>query len=183
MLLRPQLDLQLLVVETQSVLLTKVVKLKNEEGMRRKVQSFLNKNAQSGPAALKKRRTPQRSLIERTDMLTGRFGLGEGSEGAVRALKVPLKAQGGLFAAVCLRGADTLINYATEPRMQARLPGQGLGERWAGVEGGDPGTIEDERDALAVERHVHEDLVKGAIEEAGIQRNDGMEPGAGQACG
>ena len=58
----------------------------------------------------------------RTDMLTGRFGLGEGSEVAVRALKVPLKAQGDLFAAVCLRGADTLINDATEPRMQARLP-------------------------------------------------------------
>jgi len=53
--------------------LLKVAKLKNEEGMRRKVQSFLNKNAQSGPAALKKRRTPQRSLIERTDMLTGEF--------------------------------------------------------------------------------------------------------------
>lgn len=58
----------------------------------------------------------------RTDMLTGRFGLGEGSEVAVRALKVPLKAQGDLFAAVCLRGADTLINDATESRMQARLP-------------------------------------------------------------
>lgn len=58
----------------------------------------------------------------RTDMLTGRFGLGEGSEAAVRALKVPLKAPGDLFAAVCLRGADTLINDATEPRMQARLP-------------------------------------------------------------
>lgn len=58
----------------------------------------------------------------RTDMLTGRFGLGEGSEAAVRALKVPLKVPGDLFAAVCLRGADTLINDATEPRMQARLP-------------------------------------------------------------
>ena len=58
----------------------------------------------------------------RTDMLTGRFGLGESSESAVRALKVPLKAQGDLFAAVCLRGADTLINDATEPRIQARLP-------------------------------------------------------------
>jgi general stress protein 26 len=40
----------------------------------------------------------------------------------VRALKVPLKVPGDLFAAVCLRGADTLINDATEPRMQARLP-------------------------------------------------------------
>ncbi|PTT19803.1 serine/threonine protein kinase [Acidovorax sp. HMWF029] len=58
----------------------------------------------------------------KTDVLTGRFGLGEGSEAAVRAMKVPLKDQGDLFAAVCLRGADTLINDATEPRMQARLP-------------------------------------------------------------
>lgn len=58
----------------------------------------------------------------RTETLTGRFGLGEDSERAVRAMKVPLKAPGDLFAAVCLRGADTLINDATEPRMQARLP-------------------------------------------------------------
>ena len=58
----------------------------------------------------------------RTDTLTGRFGLGEDSESVVRALKVPLKVPGDLFAAVCLRGADTLINDATEPRMQARLP-------------------------------------------------------------
>ena len=58
----------------------------------------------------------------RTDMLTGRFGLGEGSEAAVRAMKVPLKVPGDLFAAVCLKGADTLINDATEPKMQARLP-------------------------------------------------------------
>jgi len=58
----------------------------------------------------------------RTDLLTGRFGLGEGSDAAVRAMKVPLKAPGDLFAAVCLRGADTLINDATEPKMQARLP-------------------------------------------------------------
>ena len=58
----------------------------------------------------------------RTDLLTGRFGLGEGSEGAVRAMRIPLKAQSDLFAAVCMRGADTLINDATEPRMQARLP-------------------------------------------------------------
>ena len=58
----------------------------------------------------------------KTEVLTGRFGLGEGSEAAVRAIKVPLKVQSDLFAAVCLRGADTLINDATEPRMQARLP-------------------------------------------------------------
>src|SRR5690606_1106489 len=54
----------------------------------------------------------------KTEVMTGRFGLGESSEAAVRAMKVPLKVQGDLFAAVCLRGADTLINDATEPRMQ-----------------------------------------------------------------
>jgi hypothetical protein len=58
----------------------------------------------------------------RTDQLTGRFGLGEDSESAVRAMKVPLKTSGDLFAAVCVRGADTLINDATQSRMQARLP-------------------------------------------------------------
>ncbi len=58
----------------------------------------------------------------RTEVLLGRFGLGEGSDAAVRAMKVPLKVQGDLFAAVCLRGADTLINDATDPRIQARLP-------------------------------------------------------------
>lgn len=58
----------------------------------------------------------------RSDLLTGRFGLGENSDSAVRAMKVPRKAPGDLFAAVCLRGADTLINDATQPRMLARLP-------------------------------------------------------------
>ncbi|MCE1194380.1 MAG: HDOD domain-containing protein [Acidovorax sp.] len=58
----------------------------------------------------------------RSETLTGRFGLGEGSEAAVRAMKIPLRAAGDLFATVCLRGADTLINDAADPRMQARLP-------------------------------------------------------------
>ena len=58
----------------------------------------------------------------KTDVLTGRFGLGEGNDVAVRAMAVPLKSPGDLFSAVCLRGADTLIQDATEPRMQARLP-------------------------------------------------------------
>jgi serine/threonine protein kinase len=58
----------------------------------------------------------------KTDVLTGRFGLGEGNDVAVRAMAVPLRTPGDLFAAVCLRGADTLIEDATEPRMQARLP-------------------------------------------------------------
>ena len=51
-----------------------------------------------------------------------RIGLGEGSEAVVRAMKVPLNVPGDLFTAVCLRGADTLINDATEPRISARLP-------------------------------------------------------------
>ena len=58
----------------------------------------------------------------KTDMLTGRFGLGEGSERAVRACRVPLKVPGDLFAAVCIKGADTLIGDATEARVAARLP-------------------------------------------------------------
>ena len=37
-------------------------------------------------------------------------------------MKVPLNVPGDLFTAVCLRGADTLINDATEPRISARLP-------------------------------------------------------------
>lgn len=58
----------------------------------------------------------------KTDTVTGRFGLGEGSDEAMRALAVPLKAQGDLFAAVCLRGVDTLISDATDAHMQERLP-------------------------------------------------------------
>ncbi len=58
----------------------------------------------------------------KSDTLFGRVGLGEGSEKAVRAFRVPMKTQGDLFAAVCLKGVDTLIADATEPRMAARLP-------------------------------------------------------------
>jgi serine/threonine protein kinase len=59
----------------------------------------------------------------KTDTLTGRFGLGEGVGGVVRAFQVPLKpAQPDLFAAVCNRGADTLISDATEPRIAGNLP-------------------------------------------------------------
>lgn len=58
----------------------------------------------------------------KTETITGRFGLGEGNQEAVRALRVPLKAEGDLFAAVCTRGADTLISDATEARMATRLP-------------------------------------------------------------
>ena len=60
----------------------------------------------------------------KTDALTGRFGLGEGVEALAKSFHVPLKASDApdLFTAVCLKGADTLINDATEARIAERLP-------------------------------------------------------------
>ena len=58
----------------------------------------------------------------KTEIVTGRFGLGQSSDLAVKALRVPLKTPNDLFAAVCLKGADTLIGNATEARMVERLP-------------------------------------------------------------
>jgi serine/threonine protein kinase len=58
----------------------------------------------------------------KTDQLTGRFGLGEDAERVAAAFKVPLKGPGDLFAAVCAKGADTLISDATAPNIATRLP-------------------------------------------------------------
>jgi serine/threonine protein kinase len=62
----------------------------------------------------------------RTNMLTGRFGLGEGAREAAAAIKVPLTLKAGavpdLFAAVCAKGADTLIADATVAAIAQRLP-------------------------------------------------------------
>ena len=58
----------------------------------------------------------------KTDTLVGRLGLGDNWLTVASHLKVPLKAPADLFAAVCLKGADTLITDAAEPRMAARLP-------------------------------------------------------------
>ena len=59
----------------------------------------------------------------KTDTLTGRFGLGEGVEAVVKVFNVKIGATSpDLFAAVCVRGADTLIADATEPRIVDRLP-------------------------------------------------------------
>jgi serine/threonine protein kinase len=58
----------------------------------------------------------------KTETLTGRFGLGEGGDAAAALFKVPLKGGTDLFAAVCMKGADTLIRDATAPAMAARLP-------------------------------------------------------------
>ncbi len=62
----------------------------------------------------------------KTETLTGRFGLGDGVEAIAPLFRVPLRlADGGnadLFAAVCQKGADTLIADATVPKIAERLP-------------------------------------------------------------
>lgn len=58
------------------------------------------------------------------DVITGRFGLGEGVEGVVRLFNVPMSGAGAsnLFTAICLKGADTLISDTSDPRLANRLP-------------------------------------------------------------
>lgn len=62
----------------------------------------------------------------KSNMLTGRFGLGEGASETAAAIKVPLKLTPGvvpdLFAAICAKGADTLIADATQAAIAPRLP-------------------------------------------------------------
>ena len=60
----------------------------------------------------------------KTDTLTGRFGLGQGIEGVVKQFSVPMNPSGpmDLFAAICSKGADTLISDASDPRILQRLP-------------------------------------------------------------
>jgi serine/threonine protein kinase len=62
-------------------------------------------------------------LEARTGTLTGRFGLGDGVEPIVKAFGVKIGSSApDLFTAVCMRGADTMIGDATEPRIADRLP-------------------------------------------------------------
>ncbi len=58
----------------------------------------------------------------RTGQLTGRFGLGHEAERVSAAFKLQLTGATDLFAAVCVKGADTLISDATVPNIAARLP-------------------------------------------------------------
>jgi len=59
----------------------------------------------------------------KTEMMSGRFGLGQGVEAHVKGFKTHLKAATpDLFGVVCLKGADTMITDATEPRIVQRLP-------------------------------------------------------------
>jgi eukaryotic-like serine/threonine-protein kinase len=59
----------------------------------------------------------------KTEMMVGRFGLGQGVEGYVKGFKTHLKAKTpDLFSVVCVKGADTMISDATEDRIVQRLP-------------------------------------------------------------
>lgn len=60
----------------------------------------------------------------KTEMLTGRFGLGAAPEALCRAFQVPLRTKGtaDLLSAVCTKGLDTLIADATSGSLPSRLP-------------------------------------------------------------
>jgi HD-like signal output (HDOD) protein len=59
----------------------------------------------------------------KSDTLTGRFGLGDGVNHIVKSFQIGLKSPNpDLFTAVCSKGADTMIDDATEPRIAGRLP-------------------------------------------------------------
>ncbi len=60
----------------------------------------------------------------KTEVMTGRFGLGGGVELHVKNFKIPLKTTTpDLFGVVCIKGADTMISDASESRIAQRLPG------------------------------------------------------------
>ncbi len=59
----------------------------------------------------------------KTETLTGRFGLGSGVERVVRQFSIPIRpGTTDFLGSVCVRGLDTLINDAHEPRVADRLP-------------------------------------------------------------
>ncbi|MDZ7939289.1 MAG: HDOD domain-containing protein [Rhodoferax sp.] len=59
----------------------------------------------------------------KTEMMVGRFGLGEGVERCVKVFKTHLKAPTpDLFGVVSVKGADTMISDASEARIVQRLP-------------------------------------------------------------
>jgi serine/threonine protein kinase len=59
----------------------------------------------------------------KTESMTGRFGLGDGVEDFAKCFKVPLKAATpDLFGVVCIKGVDSMISDASEPRILQRLP-------------------------------------------------------------
>ena len=58
----------------------------------------------------------------KTNMLTGRFGLGDNAASIAQAFKVSLNPTSDLFTAICLKGMDTLISDTSAGTVGARLP-------------------------------------------------------------
>ncbi len=59
----------------------------------------------------------------KTEVMSGRFGLGQGVEAHAKMFKTELKAATpDLFGIVCIKGADTMISDSSEKRIQQRLP-------------------------------------------------------------
>lgn len=58
----------------------------------------------------------------RSGQLTGRFGLGLEAERVAAAFRLQVTGASDLFAAVCTKGADTLITDATASNIASRLP-------------------------------------------------------------
>ncbi|MCW7542123.1 HDOD domain-containing protein [Aquabacterium sp. A7-Y] len=58
----------------------------------------------------------------RSGVLTGRFGLGQDAERVAAQFKLQLGGASDLFAAVCTKGADTLISDASASNIAGRLP-------------------------------------------------------------
>jgi serine/threonine protein kinase len=58
----------------------------------------------------------------KSDVLSGRYGLGEGVAASVKLFRVPLGDQTDLFSAVCQAQADTLIADTSVTQVSSRLP-------------------------------------------------------------
>jgi serine/threonine protein kinase len=59
----------------------------------------------------------------KTEILSGRFGLGQGVEAYAKVFRTELKAATpDLFGIICLKGADTMISDASEKHISQRLP-------------------------------------------------------------
>lgn len=58
----------------------------------------------------------------KTNMLTGRFGLGDNAAAVAQSFKVSLQPTSDLFTAICLKGMDTLISDSSTGTVGQRLP-------------------------------------------------------------
>jgi hypothetical protein len=58
----------------------------------------------------------------RSNVMSGRFGLGDDAAAVAARFKIALGRNSDLFVAVCTQGADMLVADATQPRISASLP-------------------------------------------------------------